>query len=159
MSRNGLIRQLYANAFRCDVNHGQTIVCDEHVALVRSLTEERPVRLMLTFDQGAHASGWWRNSDYDRCMHLSLSWPRRIGGPEAPTDKEVRAWAKAFFGRDVVKTWTEPSASVFDIHGRLPGVVHVRLFLDKDNRPIQPEGEVYTLKPWADGTSPEKVFR
>lgn len=50
------------------------------------------------------------------------------------------------------------AASVLDVY-RMPHVAHVRLFLDRQNRPILPEGEVYTLKPWDDGSSPEKVFR
>ena len=159
MTAKALVARLFSEASRCPANHGQEMLCNTHSAQRRSLTEDRPVRLALTFDQGTHASGWWRNSEYDRCWHLSLSWPRPAGPPEAPADREVRAWARAFFGRDVAKTWTEPSASPLDIHGRLPGVVHVRLFLDQDNRPIQPTGEVYTLVPWRDGTSPENIFR
>lgn len=139
-----------------------------HVWDTVGLTEpDRPTRVMLTLDVGTHASGWWRNSDYDRCLHLSISHPVVLAGHvlrlEAATLDEVRAWARAAFPDHYRMTWTEPPASLFDqdvlLDRRRPGVWHVRLFLDRQNRPIQPEGEVYNLKPWAEGDSPEKVFR
>jgi hypothetical protein len=67
-------------------------------------------------------------------------------------------WGRAAFGGEVTKAWIEPPASALDLY-RLPNVGHVRLFLDRESRPILPEGEVYHLKPWSDGSSPEKVFR
>lgn len=140
---------------------GQSVIRSRHRLHTDSLTEPgRTVSIIVTLDSGTHASGWWRNSDYDRCLHLSVTHPGSIviGRLETPSDKEVASWAKALFGPHLNKTWTEPAASVFDPH-RQPNVCHVRLFLDKENRPIMPEGEVYHLKPWKDGTSPEKIFR
>lgn len=142
---------------------GQQLVSRQHVWDTDALTEPgRPTRVMLTWDKGHHSSGWWRNSDYEFCFHLSVSHPTQLMGadlrPEAPSDAEVRAWARAAFGEHVTKTWTEPPASALDPY-RMSGVAHVRLFTDAEGHPIQPEGEVYDLKPWSDGTSPEKVFR
>jgi hypothetical protein len=39
-----------------------------------------------------------------------------------------------------------------------PNVVHLRLFYDENMQPFMPSGEPYELKPWKDGTSPEKVY-
>lgn len=138
---------------------GQSLPPDDQRWLTTGLTEpHRPTSVLFTFEFGAHGCGWWRNSDYDRCQHLSVTHLTGLGHVQAPTDAEVRAWARAAFGKYVVWTWTEPPASTLDPY-RLPGVAHVRLFLDKQDHPILPEGEVYTLKPWTDDTSPEKVFR
>jgi hypothetical protein len=123
------------------------------------LTEPGRIACVLyTFDIGYHSSGWWRNSDYERCYHLSVSHPGALGLPEAPSDDEVRWWARLAWPKHYHMSWFEPPAGVLDPHRR-PNVAHVRLFVDERKRPIQPEAEVYTLKPWADGTSPEKVFR
>lgn len=127
---------------------------------------------MLSLDVGAHASGWWVNSDFERCLHLSASHPRigrrrfypanEVAGAhlgydlDVPTDDEARAWGRVVFRRHAAKAWFEPAAAVGDPY-RSPGVVHLRLFLDQADRPIVPVGEVYTLHPWADGTSPKKV--
>jgi hypothetical protein len=103
------------------------------------------------------------------------------------THAEIRAWARAAFGEDVRLSWFEPRYAArkylrerarglidFDDQERPirdllwlpPGsdssgaeIWHVRLFLDRAGRAIKPEGEVYNLKPWDDGTSPESVFR
>jgi hypothetical protein len=161
------IRRLLFLAFKHPFS-GQEIVHDRHHIVADSLTEPgRKTSILLTFDQGTHASGWWRNSEYDRCLHLSLTHPpdrRLIADPnnlpaiQSPSDKEVAAWAAAVFGPHTDKLWIEPAASALDPYRR-PNVPHIRLFLNRDNYPILPTGEVYTLKPWSDGSSPEKVFR
>jgi len=75
---------------------------------------------------------------------------------------EVRAIARAFFGEDVRRAWVEPPASAFDAYRTAPRVVHtwaLNKIRDRAGNAITPEGEVYTLKPGDDGTSPAKVFR
>ena len=149
-----------------------------HVADTTAITEPgRPVRLMLSFDVGYHGSGWFRNSEWEQNLHISLSHPLpdrpaiwtpgkpELGvgpGPkmqlETVGDAEARAWGRAVFGEDAPKAWFEPAASPFDPR-RAPNVVHLRLFYDRDMHPFIPDGEPYDLKPWSDGTSPEKVFR
>jgi hypothetical protein len=133
------------------------------------LTEPgRPTSVMLSFDQGTHASGWWRNSTYDSCFHLSIAHLGDDGRTlESPSDTEVRAWARAAFPQHYAWTWTERpldlGAAVQSTERcgveRLPHVAHVRLFTDRAGIPILPRGEVYDLVPYLDGTSPEKVFR
>lgn len=144
---------------------GHTPLPTRHMVVVHSPCDpDTATSIAVSFDVGPHASGWWRNSDYDACWHLSLAshditrLGSRPSGPEAISREEARLWAKAAFGRHTDKLWWEPPASILDPH-RLPGVTHLRLFVDRQHHPIVPEGEVYMLKPWPDGTSPEKVFR
>lgn len=136
----------------------------------------RPIRLALSFDVGYHGSGWFANSEWEQNLHLSMSHPRqdrrivipsKINGVslgqrgmdlETVSDEEARAWGRVVFGEHASKVWFEPAAPVFDAY-RSPNVVHLRLFYDEHRQPFMPEGEPYTLKPWADGTSPDKIFR
>lgn len=133
-----------------------------HIARLRAISQPGViVSVGLTHDLGTHASGWWRNSDYDECLHLSLC--GIAPGEWADLDDvEIRGWARAVFGSDLHKTWTEPPAAEGDAHRTYPTsrrTTHVRLYLDREGQPIIPRDEVYTLRPWDDGTSPEKVFR
>jgi hypothetical protein len=151
--------------------------CPRHKIDTTSITEPgRPVRVLVSLDVGYHNSGWFANSDYESCLHLSVSYPRphlaklyparpgtglhtpRVGMDlETASDEEVRAWGLVFFGPEhAPKAWFEPAASVFDPY-RSPNVVHLRLFLDKAGRPFIPSGEPYTIRPWADGSSPRKI--
>lgn len=124
------------------------------------------VSLLLTYDRGYHASGWWRNSQYDTCWHaslvcLDLTGPRPVHTD--PVDRVVRAWMHALFGEWMRHAWIEPPAAPGDPHRNAPAskyATHVRIFTDRGPlRPITPVGEVYHLLPWDDGTSPAKVFR
>jgi len=148
---------------------GQQDIHQRHRLITNSLLEpDRPICVIYTYDVGYHSSGWWRNSEYERCFHLSLSHQKLDPagwqvGIEAPTESEIHEWAKLAWPTDWKKAWLEPPASVLSIdvleQRRYPGVGHVRLFLDLSLTPILPTGEVYNLKPFADGASPEKVFR
>lgn len=139
-----------------------------------ALTEPgRPVSLVLSYDVGHHACGWWANADYDRCYHLSITHPasgtERVKAPavqgggwvyrrklETPTDAEVWAWAVEAWGEQNARlTWTEPACAPGDPY-RLPNVVHVRLFVDEHGQPFMPLGEVYTLRPTRQ--SPAKII-
>lgn len=122
------------------------------------------VTILLTYDYGHHACGWWKNSQYDECLHLSISISGHRKGsnfkmlrePEQVTAAELHAWSEAIFaplGPDVMKwLWLE--------HGKkTKAIEHVRLFYSKiTQEPILPTGEVYSLIPYSDGSSPEKVF-
>jgi hypothetical protein len=122
---------------------------------------ERMFSVLLTFDVGYHASGWWRNSQYDRCWHLSLCIATRTS-LETPELFEAQGIARAFFGEDVRLGWVEPPASAFDAYRTAPAsrhTYHIRVFVDRTGKAIQPQGEVYDLVPFEDGTSPLKVFR
>lgn len=146
-----------------------SLVDPRHVWDTSALTEPgRPTRVLFSLDFGYHGSGWFANSDFERCLHLSISHKPEtirdgeVAKPIAPSDEEVRAWGVAAFGEDRHKALVEPPASPLSIdvlvERRSPGVAHIRLWLDRDGNPIKPEGEVYHLRPWDDGTSPEKIM-
>jgi hypothetical protein len=153
------------------------LTCPRHFLDTTAITEPgRKTRVLLSRDVGYHNSGWFANSDYESCFHLSLSYPRpeipkayrarpELGIPagyvgmdlETPTDDEVRAWGLVFYGtEDAPKAWFEPAASVFDPY-RISNVVHLRLFLNQAGHPFIPAGEPYNIRPFADGSSPRKI--
>lgn len=99
--------------------------------------------LLYTRDSGMHSSGWWKNPDYDRCLHLSLSFGAFEHGQfyGRPHDRKMaRKWAELFFGDEVRLLWIEPP---FSPEGKVRDVYHYRLFCDKGWQPIKPRGEVY----------------
>lgn len=125
---------------------------------------EVAVSLTLTYDVGTHGSGWWRNSQYESCWHASLVCMNAAATAYVdPVDRVVRAWARALFGDWIRHAWNEPPASRLDPHRTAPAspyTTHVRVFTDRaPNRPFTPTGEVYTLVPFEDGSSPEKIHR
>lgn len=150
--------------------------CPHHLLDTTAITEPgRPLRALLSLDYGYHDSGWFANSDYEQNLHVSLSHPRpekpRLWTPGKPalgfngglatqletvSDDEARAWGRVVFGEHCTKAWFEPAATTFDPY-RMPSVAHLRLFLDRDMRPFIPTGEPYSLRPWADGSSPPKI--
>lgn len=164
------LRFAMANPWRGD----QPIADRRHTVDTTAILEPgRITRVMLSLDVGAHASGWLANSDYERCLHLSLSHPRierrrfypanEVAGAhlgydlDVPSDDEARAWGRVVFRQNAPKAWFEPAVGVGDAY-RSPGVVHLRLYLDQADRPMVPRGEVYSLRPFADGTSPPKIL-
>lgn len=123
------------------------------------------IRLVVSYDYGYHNCGWWKNSMYDECLHVSASIQAHRKGaawkplrePEKLPPAELAAWATAFFSD------LHPDALSWLWHeGGFSGnkaVDHLRLFYSKIMRqPILPQGEVYRLVPYADGSSPDKVF-
>lgn len=124
-SHGSLIEQAYFARCR-KIHHGTTII--------------------FTRDSGHHTSGWFKNPDYERCLHLSMSpAPRAIWTPDTPDlDDEVRkGWLRAFFREDLDKVWFEPPVSK---EGKAAGVEHWRLFCDEHWKPIVPRSEVYSLE-------------
>jgi hypothetical protein len=98
--------------------------------------------LVYTRDTGHHSSGWWKNPDYERCLHLSISFVGVPGDEPLPFDKkQAESIARFFFGDDVSKCWIEPPYS--DI-GKAQDVWHYRLFCDAGWQPIAPRKEVYS---------------
>lgn len=120
--------------------------------------------MLYSFDIGTHDSGWWANSEYNACKHLSIVGITREAcfNYENISDVELRAWARVWFGSDVSKAWNEPPASKYDEYRNAAAsshANHIRVFVDRKGNAIIPEGEVYTLKPFDDGSSPDKIFR
>ena len=88
-----------------------------------------------TRDVGHHESGWWKNPDYERCYHLSISFP---GGRNK---KAIDKICTGLFGEHKRKLWIEPPFSEL---GKKNDVWHYRLFCDQFWQPIIPRGEVYS---------------
>jgi hypothetical protein len=112
--------------------------------------------LLFTFDHGYHASGWWKNPDFDRCFHLSVAELAPVlekagfDVSEIPqlTTATREAWARAFFADTERLIWTEPAVSD---HGKALAATHYRVFVDVDGVPILPRGEVYSRELTAAG--------
>lgn len=124
--------------------HGTDSVYDQIFLLEsRWWLESHECVVVLTRDTEYHTSGWFKNPDYERCWHLSLSFP---GGR---TQKAVNELLKAFFGEHINKLWVEPPMSR---EGKAADCWHFRLFCDQYWNPIKPRKEVYskdfTKKGW-----------
>ncbi len=118
--------------------------------------------MIFTRDTGMHTSGWWKNPDYERCYHLSLSfgaYERDVFHAMPQDHKTARRWCEALFRENVKLLWIEPPFS--DV-GKQRDVYHYRLFCDQAWQPINPRGEVYSKdwtpadwKSWSDLHGPE----
>ena len=120
--------------------------------------------ILFTRDEGMHASGWWKNPDYERCEHLSLSfWDAQHKLPIQHDHKLARVWCAGLWGDNVRYLWIEPPYSA---PGKTSDVYHYRLFLAPDWRlPILPRKEVYTKhftelgwKSWSDIHAPGEIL-
>lgn len=111
----------------------------------RYTSYETRTRLIFTRDGNHHASGWWKNPEYERCFHLSLSpAPALVIIPGALTELNTKtrdAWLKAFYGEHVNKVWAE---SPYSPEGKKHNVWHYRVFCDEHWQPIIPRKEVYS---------------
>lgn len=147
-------------------------------------TPELSVQLLLSRDKMHHSVGWWRNAEYEYCLHLSISVRERLAvtGAAAEPDRkhaaalfnaipyedmpheELRYWSQIIFGEHIDKLWiepggTDPRLSLVEAHDRR-AINHLRLFFDPQTFvPFIPEGEVYDLTRWIPGLTPEKVDR
>lgn len=97
--------------------------------------EQHECIIIFTRDTGHHSSGWWKNPDYERCWHLSISFP---GGRNKIAIEKI---LDGLFGQDKRKLWIEPPYSQY---GKSKEVWHYRLFCDQFWQPIIPRGEVYS---------------
>lgn len=109
-------------------------------------------RLIFTRDVGHHTSGWMKNPDYERCLHLSISpihraartelEERLLRGMAEHTLQNEAAWVAAFFPGDEQRClWFESAKSP---EGRAHEVKHWRLFCDPTWHALLPRGEVYS---------------
>lgn len=99
--------------------------------------------IIFTRDEGMHSSGWFKNPDYDKCLHLSLSFADPVTHQRRPFDEKLAdAWVDAFFPNDKKLVWMEsakmPTARAI--------VTHYRVFCDENWQPILPRGEVYSTE-------------
>lgn len=96
-----------------------------------------PMIVVFTRDTGYHSGGWWKNPDYERCWHLSISFPG--GRDKIIFDKVI----KYLFDDYSKLIWTE---GPYSENAKKKGVWHYRLFCDEHWRPIKPRGEVYSTQ-------------
>ena len=114
-----------------------------------------------TRDRGHHACGWWKNPDYDRCLHLSLSFfdPETMERDEH-NHRLAAEWVDLFFGKHKRWIWVEPP---YSDHGRAVDSWHYRLFINPGGDPIKPRGEVYhrenTPAGWLSWSDAQEVAR
>ena len=100
--------------------------------------------LIYTRDVGYHTSGFFKNPDYERCYHLSLSFIDPKEKKCRPFDPSLaEAWVRCFFGEWVRYIWEE-SGNKDKVDD--PEVQHYRVFCDPGWQPIIPRKEVYTLE-------------
>lgn len=118
-----------------DFDGRQTMSAARHIHRCTHYHRPTGATILYTRDTGHHTSGWWKNPDYDRCLHLSLSFD---GGFDR---RMAKRWAEAFFAGDTSLLWLEPPYSP---EGKMREVWHYRLFCDAGWQPIQPRGEVYS---------------
>lgn len=97
-------------------------------------TEKYQCSIIFTRDIGHHESGWWKNPDYERCYHLSISFlgERNI--------KNLNKLLDGLFGANKKLIWEEPPYSK---EGKAKEIWHYRLFCDANWKAILPRGEVY----------------
>lgn len=121
------------------------IATRENLRLLDSLTADHlstGTRLIFSFDQGHHSSGWWKNPDYERCWHLSLSFRDPLTGSSVSKDvKLTDQWLAAFYHENRRYIWSE---SPYSPHGKLTDTWHYRIFCDPAWQPMIPRGEVYS---------------
>lgn len=124
--------------------HGGNNPLDHHyMASCQFIDRSSGTSLIFTRDEGYHSSGWWKNPDYERCYHLSLSFRWYADGQAFHLPKNARLtekWLRAFFGADQSLLWCEPPSTV---DGRAADTWHYRLFCTPDWKPFKPAGEVY----------------
>lgn len=122
-----------ANTAKSGVFDGSTIT--PYFESCRWFVERYDCIIILTRDVGYHSSGWWRNPDYERCYHLSISF---LNGR---CINKLEHILTRFFGNNRRLLWCEPPYSK---PGKQNEIYHYRLFCDEHWQPVKPKGEVYS---------------
>jgi len=100
------------------------------------------VPIIFSRDVGHHSGGWWKNPDYERCYHLSISYRDMMTDQSVAHRKDLsEEIATAFFVDDARRCWIE---GPYSPEGKYRDVWHYRLFCDLAWQPISPKGEVYS---------------
>lgn len=132
--------QLHLAAAKRGVWNGKT-AADPYFQQCRQVHQFAGVVSLFTRDVGHHSSGWFKNPDYERCLHLSVSYFDPGTRESRPHDKSVtRQFVDSLFGHHKRWLWVEPP---YSDEGKRQGVFHYRLFCDAGWNPITPRGEVY----------------
>jgi hypothetical protein len=137
-----LVRRARQRALLRNYDGSEDMELMRHCSHLLSITPRESAAIIYTRDAGHNMGGWWKNPDYERCLHLSISFLENpTDAPLAYNRKIAMRIARAFFGDDTPKAWVEPPVSP---RGIIRGVHHYRLFCDAGWRPLMPRGEVYT---------------
>ena len=107
---------------------------DEYFMSCRWWIEKYECTVIFMRESGYHSGGWWKNPDYERCWHLSISFP---GGKN---ENKLNKILEGLFGSNKKLLWVEPPYSK---EGKSNDVWHYRLFCDENWKAIIPRGEVY----------------
>lgn len=152
-----LVALMRQNAFRLPALTAYGTPQDRQVIEASRFAYTDGTVLIFTRDEGMHTSGWWKNPDYERCLHLSLSFrDPRTGEPTGHHDRYLAdEWCRLFFRHMCRLIWAEPP---FSPEGKVHATWHYRVFMAEDwKTPILPRGEVYTReftkagwKSWSD---------
>lgn len=98
--------------------------------------------MIFTRDEGYHSSGWFKNPDYERCIHLSLSFRDPLTLKYVSKDNKLtKEWVDLFFHGCMDKVWAEPPSYE---EGKKTETWHYRVFCDPMWQPLLPRGEVYS---------------
>jgi hypothetical protein len=101
--------------------------------------------IIFTRDSGHHTSGWFKNPDFERSLHLSLSFREPFGiSVQREYDAQLAdEWVELFFGDARRLAWQETPKTQA---GKYLDVMHWRVFADEHWQPIHPRGEVYSTE-------------
>lgn len=91
--------------------------------------------LIFTRETGYHSSGWWKNPDFERCYHLSISFK------EGRNESILKKILISVFGNNLKNLLVE---APYSSEGKKNEVWHYRMFCDVLWQPIVPRGEVYS---------------
>lgn len=108
---------------------------DPYFLSCRWFIEKYGCSVIFTKDEGMHSSGWWKNPDYERCYHLSISFA------DGKNKNKLQKVLNGLFGHYVKFLWEE---SPYSAQGKQNEIWHYRLFCDANWTPIKPRKEVYT---------------
>jgi hypothetical protein len=111
----------------------------------KALHEPTGSLLIFTRDTGHHTSGWFKNPEFERCLHLSISFrePFNVYEQAEFNRRLAGEWCELFFGDSARLAWIESPKSAI---GRKLEVLHYRVFCDEYWQPINPRGEVYSTE-------------
>lgn len=110
----------------------------------RQVDPETGTLIIFTRDIGYHSSGWFKNPDYERCYHLSLSFHDLETNTYRPFDIPLaKSWCYAFYGDWIRYIWEESQTDEAKANPTLAETKHYRVFCDPAWQPIIPRGEVY----------------
>lgn len=108
---------------------------DPYLLGCRWFIEKYGCSVIFSRDAGMHSCGWWKNPEFERCFHLSISFP---GGKNKNSLNKI---LDGLFGGYKKWIWEE---SPYSPQGKQNEVWHYRLFCDAAWSPMIPRKEVYS---------------